>query len=64
MGRPPVLVHAVLIKQPPLVVEAVRELVADDRAKRTKIARHGSANQSRRQVSSSMKNAMQCTCAR
>jgi hypothetical protein len=41
---PPVPVHAVLVKKAALVVKAVREFVADNRAKGAEIARHGSAN--------------------
>ncbi len=40
--RPPVPVHAALVEQAALVVEAVSKLVPDDGAKSTEIARHGS----------------------
>ena len=43
MIRPPVAMHAVLVEQPPLIVETVRELMTDNRAERAEIAGHGPA---------------------
>jgi hypothetical protein len=43
MVRPPVAMHAVLVEQPALIVEAVGELMPDNGAKRAEIAGHGPA---------------------